>query len=436
MQTELKNTKMKLWDKGYTVNNLVDKFTVGNDRKLDMKLAKHDALGNIAQAKMLNKVGLINDKELKDILSVLNDILKEIESGNFVIEENFEDIHSKIEYELTKRIGDAGKKIHTGRSRNDQVLVDLHLYFKDEIIEIKELTKSLIEKLLELSEQHKDILIPGYTHTQIAMPSSFGLWFSAYAETLIDDIIMLYSAYRVADQNPLGSAAGYGSSFPVDRDFTTKELGFSHKKVNSIAAQMSRGKTEKIFAYALASIGGTLSKISADIILFMSQNFGFVKFPKELTTGSSIMPHKQNPDVFELIRARSNKIQSLPVEITMITNNLTSGYHRDFQILKEALFDAIDTTKENLTVTEFMFNHIIVNNDILNDEKYDLIFSVEEVNKLVMEGYSFRDAYKKVGEDILAGNFKTDKKAKHTHKGSIGNLALDEIRNKLKEFDF
>ncbi len=436
MQTELKKTKMKLWDKGYTVNNLVDKFTVGNDRELDIKIAKYDVLGNIAQAKMLNKTGLITDKELEDILSVLNDILKEIESDNFIIEENFEDIHSKIEYELTKRIGDAGKKIHTGRSRNDQVLVDLHLYFKDEIISIKELTKSLIEKLLELAEQHKDILIPGYTHTQIAMPSSFGLWFSAYAEALIDDIIMLHSAYLVADQNPLGSAAGYGSSFPVDRDFTTKELGFSHKKVNSIAAQMSRGKTEKIFAYALASLAGTLSKISADIILFMSQNFGFVKFPKELTTGSSIMPHKQNPDVFELIRARSNKIQSLPVEITMITNNLTSGYHRDFQILKEALFDAIDTTKENLSVTEFMFNHIIVNNDVLNDEKYDLIFSVEEVNKLVMEGYGFRDAYKKVGEDILAGNFKTGKKAKHTHTGSIGNLALDEIRNKLKEFDF
>jgi argininosuccinate lyase len=385
---------------------------------------------------MLNKTGLLTDQELADILRVLDDLLQEIEEWKFVIEDSFEDVHSKVEYELTQRIGEAGKKIHTARSRNDQVLVDLHLYFKEEIKEIKELTKSLINSLLELAEQFKDVLIPGYTHTQIAMPSSFGLWFSAYAEALIDDIIMLRAAYQVADQNPLGSAAGYGSSFPVDRDFTTKELGFEHLKVNAIAAQMSRRKLEKVFAYALASLGGTLSKVSADVILFMSQNFGFVKFPKELTTGSSIMPHKQNPDVFELIRARSNKIQSLPVEITMITNNLTSGYHRDFQILKEALFDAIDTTKENITVAEFMFHHIQVNEKVLDDDRYDLIFSVEEVNKLVMEGYSFRDAYKKVGTGILEGKFKTDKKAHHTHKGSIGNLALDEIREKLKAFDF
>jgi argininosuccinate lyase len=427
---------MKLWDKGYTVNNLVDKFTVGNDRLLDLKIAKYDVLGNMAHAKMLNKAGLLSEKELEDILRVLEDLLHEIEEGKFVIEDSFEDVHSKVEFELTKRIGEAGKKIHTARSRNDQVLVDLHLYFKEEIKEIKELTKSLINTLLELAEQYKEVLIPGYTHTQIAMPSSFGLWFSAYAEALIDDIIMLKAAYQVADQNPLGSAAGYGSSFPVDRDFTTKELGFEHLKVNSIAAQMSRGKLEKVFAYALASLGGTLSKMSADVILFMSQNFGFVKFPKELTTGSSIMPHKQNPDVFELIRARSNKIQSLPVEITMITNNLTSGYHRDFQILKEALFDAIDTTKENITVAEFMFRHVQVNDKVLDNDMYDLIFSVEEVNKLVMEGYSFRDAYKKVGTGILEGKFKTDKKANHIHKGSIGNLALDEIREKLRAFDF
>ncbi len=427
---------MKLWDKGYTVNNLVDKFTVGNDRVLDMRLAKYDVLGNMAQARMLNKTGLLTDQELEDLLKVLETLLKEIEAGTFTIEDSFEDIHSKVEYELTKRVGDAGKKIHTARSRNDQVLVDLHLYFKDEILEIKALVKSLINTLLELAEKHKEVLIPGYTHTQIAMPSSFGLWFSAYAESLIDDLIMLRAAYQTADQNPLGSAAGYGSSFPVDRDFTTQALGFSTMKVNSIAAQMSRGKTEKALAYALASLGGTLAKLSADVILFMSQNFGFVKFPKELTTGSSIMPHKQNPDVFELIRARSNKIQSLPVEITMIINNLTSGYHRDFQILKEALFDAIDTTKENMTVAEFMFHHIQVNQNVLDNDMYDLIFSVEAVNKLVMEGYSFRDAYKKVGADILEGKFKTDKKAHHTHKGSIGNLALDEIKKKLEMFDF
>ncbi len=422
---------MKLWDKGYTVNNLVDKFTVGNDRILDLKIAKHDVLGNTAHAKMLNKIGLLNDKELSDILAVLKDILSEIKNGTFTIEENFEDVHSKIEYELTQRIGDAGKKIHTARSRNDQVLVDLHLYFKDEINEIKELVKTLFDTLIILAEKHKEIIIPGYTHMQIAMPSSFGMWFSAYAETLIDDITMLNAAYKIADQNPLGSAAGYGSSFPIDRDFTTKELGFGNLKINSIAAQMSRGKLEKILSFALSSVAGTLTKLSADIILYTSQNFNFVGFPKELTTGSSIMPHKQNPDVFELIRAKCNKIQALPNEIILVTNNLTSGYHRDFQILKENLFPAIETLKDNLYVTNFMLQHIIINKNVIEDEKYNLIFSVEEVNKLVVDGMSFRDAYKKVGGEILKGNFNTDKKANHTHKGSIGNLCLSEIKAKL-----
>ena len=424
---------MKLWDKGYTVNNLVDKFTVGNDRILDLKIAKHDALGNMAHAKMLNKIGLLSDKELQDILGVLEEILSDISEGKFVIEENFEDVHSKIEYELTQKIGDAGKKIHTARSRNDQVLVDLHLYFKDEISEIKALIETLFNTLINLADKHKDILIPGYTHMQIAMPSSFGMWFSAYAETLIDDITMLEAAYKIADQNPLGSAAGYGSSFPIDRDFTTKELGFASLKINSVAAQMSRGKLEKTLSFALASVAGTLTKLSADVILYMSQNFGFVGFPKELTTGSSIMPHKQNPDVFELIRAKCNKIQALPNEIIMVTNNLTSGYHRDFQILKENLFPAIETLKDNLYVADFMLNHIIINQNVIENPMYDLIFSVEEVNKLVVDGISFRDAYKKVGTEILAGNFETDKTANHTHKGSVGNLCLDEITQKKQQ---
>ncbi len=423
---------MKLWDKGYTINNLVDKFTIGNDRILDLKIAKYDVLGSMAHAKMLNKIGLLNDNELDDILDVLKDILQKIEQGKFEIEENFEDVHSKIEYELTQKIGDAGKKIHTARSRNDQVLVDLHLYFKDEISEIKILIKTLFDTLIKLAEQHKEVIIPGYTHMQIAMPSSFGMWFSAYAETLIDDVIMLNAAYKIANQNPLGSAAGYGSSFPIDRDFTTEELGFENLKINSIAAQMSRGKLEKTLAFALSSIAGTLTKLSADIILYMSQNFQFVSFPKELTTGSSIMPHKQNPDVFELIRAKSNKIQALPNEIILITNNLTSGYHRDFQILKENLFPAIEMLKDNLFVTNFMLQHIQINKNVIDNDKYKLIFSVEEVNKLVVSGMSFRDAYQKVGSEILKGNFVTDKNVKHTHKGSIGNLCLDALILKMR----
>ena len=425
---------MKLWDKGYTVNNLVDKFTVGNDRVLDLKIAKHDVLGNMAHAKMLNKISLLSDKELADILAVLNEILNDISNGKFAIEEQFEDVHSKIEYDLTQKIGEAGKKIHTARSRNDQVLVDLHLYFKEEIQEIKKLIETLFETLISLADKHKDIIIPGYTHMQIAMPSSFGMWFSAYAETLIDDIIMLDAAFKIADQNPLGSAAGYGSSFPIDRDFTTKELGFEHLKINSVAAQMSRGKLEKTLSFAMASVAGTLTKLSADIILYMSQNFGFVSFPKELTTGSSIMPHKQNPDVFELIRAKCNKIQALPNEIILLTNNLTSGYHRDFQILKENLFPAIETLKDNLFVANFMLKHIVINENVINNNMYKLIFSVEEVNKLVINGMNFRDAYKKVGTEILSGNFETDKKANHTHKGSIGDLCLDEVKSKFTNF--
>ncbi|PKL79670.1 MAG: argininosuccinate lyase [Ignavibacteriae bacterium HGW-Ignavibacteriae-4] len=423
---------MKLWDKGYTIDNTVDKYTVGNDRILDLKLAKYDVLGNIAHAKMLCKVGLLTQSELDQILKGLAIIVKSITEGDFAIEEEFEDVHSKIEFELVKLIGEAGKKIHSARSRNDQVLVDLHLYTKDELDEIKSLTKSLFDTLINLSEKYKNVLMPGYTHLQVAMPSSFGLWFSAYAESLIDDIIMLNAAYKVADQNPLGSAAGYGSSFPIDREMTTELLGFGTMKYNVVASQMSRGKLEKTVSFALASISGTLSKLSSDICLYMSQNFNFIGFPKELTTGSSIMPHKQNPDVFELLRAKSNKIQNLPTEIAMITNNLTSGYHRDLQLLKESFMNGIDTTKDNLEVCNFMLGHITVNKNILDNKIYDYLYSVEEVNKLVIKGIPFREAYQQVGKDIENNAFAPDKNITHSHHGSIGNLCLNKIIEKFE----
>jgi len=423
---------MKLWDKGYTTENVVDRYTVGNDRHLDIKLAKHDVQGNVAHAKMLHSIGILNAKELKDILHALEEIEAQITSGKFTIEAQFEDVHSKIEFELVKKIGEAGKKIHTARSRNDQVLVDLHLYAKEEITHIKNLTKTLFDTLMQLAEQHKNVLMPGYTHMQVAMPSSFGLWFSAYAESLIDDITMLNAAHKVVNQNPLGSAAGYGTSFPINRQMTTELLGFESMKYNVVAAQMGRGKLEKTIGYALASLGGTLAKFSADVCLFMSQNFDFIGFPKELTTGSSIMPHKQNPDVFELMRAHNNKIQNLPVELSYITNNLTTGYHRDFQLLKESLMDAIDQTKDNLEVCDFMLQHITINENLLENPIYDYLYSVEEVNKLVMEGMSFRDAYQQLGKEILAGNFEPSKEVKHVHEGSIGNLCLDAIKAKMQ----
>lgn len=422
---------MKLWDKGYTTDNIVDQFTVGKDRILDLKLAKHDVQGNIAHAKMLNKIEILTDEELKSILNGLTEIQTTIDDGTFTIEESFEDVHSKIEFELVKKIGDAGKKIHTARSRNDQVLVDLHLYTKEEILTLKDLIKTLFNTLLELSEKYKGTLIPGYTHLQVAMPSSFGVWFSAYAESLIDDITMLNAAFKIADQNPLGSAAGYGTSFPIDRSMTTELLGFETMKYNVVAAQMSRGKLEKTTAFAMASVAGTLSKLSSDVCLYMSQNFNFLGFPKELTTGSSIMPHKQNPDVFELMRAKCNKIQNLPVEITAITNNLTSGYHRDLQLLKETFMESIDVLKDNLEVCNFMLQHVIIKENILDNSIYDYLYSVEEVNKLVMNGMTFRDAYKKLGKEILEGNFTPDKKINHTHEGSIGNLCLAEIKEKF-----
>ena len=423
---------MKLWDKGYSTDTIIERFTVGNDRILDLKLAKYDVQGNSAHAKMLHKINLLTDKELKDILQALDEIQETIDNGSFTIEDSFEDVHSKIEFELTKKIGEAGKKIHTARSRNDQVLVDLHLYVKDEIDEIKVLTKELFDTLISLSDKHKEVLIPGYTHLQLAMPSSFGLWFSAYAESLIDDINFLNAAYKISDQNPLGSAAGYGTSFPIDREMTTELLGFETMKYNVIAAQMSRGKLEKSLAFALASVAGTLSKMSSDIILFMNQGFNFLGFPKELTTGSSIMPHKQNPDVFELVRAKSNKIQNLPVEITMITNNLTSGYHRDYQLLKGSLMEAIELMKDNLEVSNFMLQRVEIKENIIDKKEYDYLFSVEEVNKLVMQGLPFREAYKKVGKAILENDFNPERKVEHSHAGSIGNLCLDEIKSKFE----
>lgn len=423
---------MKLWDKGYTTDNVVDKFTVGKDRVLDLKLAKYDVEGSVAHAKMLNKIDVLSTEELADILKGLAEIQESIDNGSFIIEESFEDVHSKIEFALVEKIGDAGKKIHTARSRNDQILVDLHLYVKDEIKLIKALIKTLFDTLIALSEKHRRDLMPGYTHFQVAMPSSFGVWFSAYAESLIDDIILLNAAFEISDQNPLGSAAGYGSSFPIDRIMTTELLGFKSLKYNVVAAQMSRGKMEKSTAFALASVGGTLSKLAMDVCLYMNQNFNFLGFPKELTTGSSIMPHKQNPDVFELIRAKCNKIQNLPTEIMMITNNLPSGYHRDFQLLKESFIEGIEVTKDVLEVTNFMFQHVEIKENILDNKIYDHIYSVEEVNKLVLRGFAFRDAYKKVGKDISEGNFTADKVVEHTHEGSIGNLCLDEISAKFK----
>ncbi|MDH5413922.1 MAG: argininosuccinate lyase [Flavobacteriaceae bacterium] len=422
---------MKLWDKGIKTDKKIDMFTVGNDRNLDLVLAKYDVIGSIAHAKMLHKIGLLRKDENNSLVTELKAILKIIEKGDFTIEDTFEDVHSKVEFMLTEKLGDVGKKIHTARSRNDQVLVDMHLYLKDEITEIKNMVKALFDLLILKAEMHKKVLMPGYTHFQVAMPSSFGLWFSAYAESLIDDVYMLNTAYKIADQNPLGSAAGYGSSFKIDRTLTTELLGFKTLKYNSVAAQMSRGKTEKAVAMGLSSLAGTLSKFAMDICLYMSQNFNFVSFPDEFTTGSSIMPHKKNPDVFELIRGKCNAIQALPYELTLITNNLPSGYHRDLQILKESLIPAIQTIKTCLEMLKFSLENIKINAEILKDPIYDFLFTVEEVNKLVAQDVAFRDAYKIVGSKIQKGEFKANKAVNHFHEGSIGNLCLKEIRDKM-----
>lgn len=424
---------MKLWDKGQSTHSKIDDFTVGKDRELDLLLAKYDVIGSKAHAKMLSKVGLISNIEFEQLDGVLNQISQSIKDGDFSIEESFEDVHSKIEWILTKELGDLGKKIHTGRSRNDQVLVDIHLYLKEEWQQIYTLVNDLFTCLMELAEQYKHILLPGYTHLQVAMPSSFGMWFSAYAESLIDDVYMLNAVYSIIDQNPLGSAAGYGSSFPLDRTLTTELLGFKTLKYNSVSAQMNRGKLEKNAAFAISSLAGTLSKLSMDICLYLSQNFNFISFPDQLTTGSSIMPHKKNPDVFELIRGKCNRLQALPNEIALLTTNLPSGYHRDMQLLKECLLPNVNALKSCLEMMIFSLAKVEVKNNILKEDKYQYIFSVEKVNELVKEGFPFRDAYKTVGETIENGSFKWDNLLDHSHIGSLGNLCLNEIRYKMKD---
>lgn len=422
---------MKLWDKGFSTDKKIDHFTVGNDRELDLLLAKYDVIASKAHAKMLGKIGLITAQEAENLVAELDAIAQTIEEGSFVIEDSFEDMHSKIEFVLTEKLGDIGKKIHTARSRNDQVLVAMHLYLKDELQEIKSEVKVLFNLLLNLADKYKNVLLPGYTHLQIAMPSSFGLWFSAYAESLIDDLYFVDAAYKIADQNPLGSAAGYGSSFPIDRDFTTKEMGFATQKYNVVAAQMGRGKVEKAAAFGISNVAATLSKMAMDICLYMSQNFNFISFPDELTTGSSIMPHKKNPDVFELIRGKCNKLQAIPNQLILITNNLPSGYHRDLQLVKEVIIPAIQDIKACLEILTFSLKKVRVNEAILEDPKYDYLFSVDTLNELVLSGIPFRDAYKKMGKEINEGTFSPKKDIKHTHQGSLGNLCLQEIRNKL-----
>lgn len=422
---------MKLWDKGFNTDKKIDHFTVGNDRELDLVLAKYDVIASKTHAKMLGKVGLITEVESKALISELDSIAKSIEKGDFTIEDSFEDMHSKIEFLLIEKLGDTGKKIHTARSRNDQVLVAMHLYLKEELTDIKSQVKLLFNELIRLAEKHQKVLLPGYTHLQIAMPSSFGLWFSAYAESLIDDLYFVKAAYKIADQNPLGSAAGYGSSFPIDRSFTTKDMGFDTLKYNVIAAQMGRGKVEKSTAFGISSIAGTLSKLAMDITLYMSQNFDFISFPDELTTGSSIMPHKKNPDVFELIRAKCNKIQAIPNQLTLITNNLPSGYHRDLQLVKEIIIPALHDMKACIELMTFSLKVVKVKKDILEDPKYDYLFSVDTLNEMVKTGIPFRDAYKTMGKAIENGNFKPKKDIDHSHEGSLGNLCLEQIKRKM-----
>lgn len=424
---------MKLWDKGFSTDKKIDIFTVGSDRQLDLVIAKYDVIASKAHAKMLAKIGLISQEASGQLVAALDNIGEDIQKGNFTIEDSFEDVHSKIEFLLTEKLGDTGKRIHTARSRNDQVLVAVNLYLKNELEQIKFSTKELFDNLIHLADQYKHVLLPGYTHLQIAMPSSFGLWFSAYAESLIDDMYFVEAAYKTVDQNPLGSAAGYGSSFPIDRDFTTSELGFKDLKYNVVAAQMSRGKSEKSTAFALSSVAATLSKFAMDICLYMSQNFEFITFPNELTTGSSIMPHKKNPDVFELIRGKCNKIQAVPNQLAMLTTNLPSGYHRDLQLTKEIIVPAIQELKSCLEMMRFSIKNIIVNESILDDTKYDYLFSVDTLNDLVLNGMPFRDAYKQMGQAIEKGDYKPKKDIKHTHKGSLGNLCLDEIKAKMDQ---
>lgn len=430
----------KLWQKNTSTERSVEKFTVGNDREMDIMLAPFDVLGSLAHTKMLGSIGLMEKEDLVQVQAELKKIYHEIQEGDFSIDPTVEDVHSQVEFLLTQRIGEAGKKIHSGRSRNDQVLVDLKLFFRAEIAKLVKNTDILFEQLIAQSEEHKNKLLPGYTHLQIAMPSSFGLWFGAYAESLGDDMELMLAAWKVCNKNPLGSAAGYGSSFPLNRTMTTELLGFDSLNYNVVYAQMGRGKTERILAQAMSSLAATLAKLAMDACLFINQNFAFISFPDELTTGSSIMPHKKNPDVFELIRARCNKIQALPNEIALLTTNLPSGYHRDLQLLKENLFPAFVSLNECIEMTGFMLQAIRIKEDILNDEKYAYLFSVEAVNAEVLKGVPFREAYKKVGAAIESGEFKAPSMVIHTHEGSIGNLCNEQIYNSfkanLKNFSF
>ncbi len=424
---------MKLWEKNVKVTDEIDRFTVGHDRELDLYLAPYDVMGSMAHVTMLHSIGLIADDELQPLLNGLRDIYREAVEGRFHIDDDIEDVHSQVELMLTQRLGDMGKKIHSGRSRNDQVLLDLKLFTRHKLREVADAVVQLFRELQKQSERYKDVLMPGYTHLQVAMPSSFGLWFGAYAESLADDMLMLEAAYRIVNRNPLGSAAGYGSSFPLDRSMTTRLLGFDSMDYNVVYAQMGRGKMERNVAFALAGIAGTVAKMAFDACMFNSQNFGFVKLPDECTTGSSIMPHKKNPDVFELIRARMNRLQALPQEIVMIMNNLPCGYFRDLQELKEAFLPAFDSLIDCLHMATYIIERIRVNEHILDDARYDAMFSVEEVNRLAAEGMPFRDAYKKVGLDIEAGSFTPVKSVHHTHEGSIGNLCNDRIAQLMEE---
>ena len=424
---------MKLWEKNVQINAEIERFTIGRDREMDLYLAQDDVLGSMAHITMLESIGLLEADELKALLAQLRQIHADIQAGNFVIEEGIEDVHSQVELMLTRALGDIGKKIHSGRSRNDQVLVDLKRFTRRQIRAVVDDIQALFDTLQQQSERYKDVLMPGYTHLQVAMPSSFGLWFGAYAESLVDDMMMLQAAYKQANRNPLGSAAGYGSSFPLDRTLTTRLLGFDSMDYNVVYAQMGRGKMERNVAFALASVAGTVAKLAFDACMFSSQNFAFVKLPDECTTGSSIMPHKKNPDVFELTRAKCNKLQALPQQIMMIMNNLPCGYFRDLQILKEVFLPAFAELRDCLQMTAYIISRIQVNTHILDDARYDLMFSVEEVNRRVVEGIPFRDAYKQVGLEIAAGEFTPDKQVHHTHEGSIGNLCNPQVKQLMQE---
>lgn len=424
---------MKLWTKGFDTNKEIERFTVGKDREMDLMMAKFDVIGSLAHIKMLQSINLLSLEEHDILKKELLIILDEIKNNNFQIEENVEDVHSQVELLLTRRVGEIGKKIHSGRSRNDQVLLDLKLFIRDKITDVVKISEEVFNTLIELSEKYKDVMMPGYTHYQVAMPSSFGLWFACWAESLIDDLTQLEAAYKITNKNPLGSAAGYGSSFPLDRTLTTELLGFDTLNYNVVYAQMGRGKVERIVSQAISSIAQTLSKMSQDVCLFTNQNYDFMKLPNEITTGSSIMPHKKNPDVFELVRAKCNKLSSLSNEITLITTNLSSGYHRDLQMIKESFMPAFDDLIDCLQISNYSLKQISVNKDILNDDRYKYLFSVEEVNNLVLQGKSFRDAYREVGDNIESGKYDFDnKETNHTHEGSIGNLCNDQIRNQMQ----